>query len=314
MINTSSSNKESHNIFFIVLLVFAMLIWGGSWTSAKLVANTISPLILAFLRFVLTFFSFIPMLIIFKEKLYIDKKTLIMILLSSVLVVLYNILFFFGLKIGLAGAGGVMVTSINPIFTFLLSLIIYKKNIKTKELFGLILGLAGGLILLEVWNISPAKLFASGNLIFIIASLIWSLLTITSGESQKKISIFVFSFYMYGISSVIEFFIALPFGMQDVFHMNWFFWLNIFYLSIVSTAFATSIYFISTKKITANKTSSFILLVPIFAVIISFFVLKEIPKFSTIVGGILAMTAIYLINKKLNIRVKEKYSQIKQKE
>ena len=274
-----------------------MAIWGGSWASAKLIANEINPFMLAFLRFILTFFSFAPFVFIFKEKLKIDRKTFLLILLTSLLVVSYNILFFLALKTGLAGAGGVLVTSINPIFTFLLSMIIFKKKISGKEIAGLILGFAGGLVLLEVWNTNLGKLFASGNLIFIIASLIWALLTISGGEIQKRTSIFVFSFYLYGISSVIEFFVALPFGMQNIMHLNFFFWLNMFYLSIVSTFFATSIYFFSSRKISANKTSSFILLVPIFAVLISYFVLNEVPKISTITGGVLAMAAIYLINK-----------------
>jgi drug/metabolite transporter (DMT)-like permease len=46
------------------------------------------------------------------------------------------------------------------------------------------------------------------------------------------------------------------------------------------------------------------LLVPFFAVVISYFVLDEIPKVFTIAGGILAMASIYLINKKSE-RVRE---------
>ncbi len=300
MIKKNIFKPESHTGFFIFLLVLSMMIWGGSWTSAKLVANTVSPFNLAFLRFFLSFLSFIPMLFIFREKLVIDRKTLVLILFSSVLVVSYNILFFLALKTGLAGAGGVLVTSINPVFTFLLSMIIFKKRISIRESAGFLLGLAGGLVLLQIWDTNPAKLFASGNLIFIMASLVWALLTITGGEVQKKVSIFVFSFYMYGISSVMEFFIALPFGIKEIFRADWLFWLNFFYLSIISTVFATSVYFLSSKKISANRTSSFILLVPLFAVVISFFVLKEIPKISTIIGGILSMAAIYLINRKSN--------------
>jgi drug/metabolite transporter (DMT)-like permease len=297
LIKKPSLNAETDKSLFVFLLIISMAIWGGSWTSAKLVANTVSPFVLTFLRFILSFLSFIPFVFIFKEKLKIGMHTFILILLSSLLLVSYNILFFFGLKTGLAGAGGVLVTTINPIFTFLFSMIIFKKKITKKEIGGLFLGFAGGLVLLEVWNTNFDKLFASGNLIFITASLIWAILTISGGEIQKKTSIFVFSFYLYGISSLVEFFVALPFGLKNVMHMNFYFWFNIFYLSIISTFFATSIYFFSSRKISANKTSSFILLVPIFAVVISFFVLNEIPKISTITGGVLAMAAIYLINK-----------------
>ncbi len=280
-----------------------MLIWGGSWTSGKIIAKSIHPLVTGFIRFFITFLSFIPMLVIFKEKLSVDKKTLMLILAGSLLLILYITLFFTGLQSGMAGAGGVLVNCINPIFTFLLSLIFFKKKITLKEIIGLILGFAGGLVLLEIWSIGFDKLLSSGNLFFIIASVTWSLITIISGEVQKKVSIFVFSFYMYGIASVIWFFIALPFEPQNALNMDLTYWINILYLSVVSTFFANSIYFFSSKKISANKTSSFILLVPFFAVIISFFILDEIPKIYTIAGGILAMISIYLINKKSNGRI-----------
>jgi drug/metabolite transporter (DMT)-like permease len=296
---------KSSDSIFIILLIMAMLIWGGSWTSGKIVAKSVHPFVLGFVRFFITFLSFIPALIIFKEKLSVDKRTFILITASSLLLILYITLFFLGLQLGMAGAGGVLANCIIPIFTFLLSLIFLKKKIVLKEIIGLILGFSAGLILLEIWNTGYAKLFNSGNIFFIIASFIWALITIISGEVQKKLSIFVFSFYMYGIATVIWFFLALPFEPQKVFNMDSVFWINILYLSVISTFGANSIYFFSSKKISASKTSSFLLLVPLFAVIISFFVLGEIPKTYTIAGGVLTMISIYLINKKSNGKIIE---------
>jgi drug/metabolite transporter (DMT)-like permease len=293
-------SKES---FFAILLIFAMLIWGGSWTSGKIIAKSVHPFVLGFVRFLITFLSFIPTLVIFKEKLSVDKRTLLLTVICSLLLILYITLFFLGLQLGMAGAGGVLVNCIIPIFTFLLSLVFFKKNIALKDIIGLVLGFIAGLILLEVWNTGFDKLFNSGNFFFIIAAFVWALITIISGEIQKKLSIFVFSFYMYGIATVIWFFIALPYEPQKVFSMDMGFWINIFYLSVISTFVANSVYFFSSKKISASKTSSFLLLVPFFAVIISFFILDEIPGIYTIAGGILAMISIYLINKKSNNKI-----------
>jgi drug/metabolite transporter (DMT)-like permease len=225
-----------------------------------------------------------------------DKKSLVLIIVSSLLIVAYNILFFLGLKYGMAGAGGVLVTSINPIFTFMLSLVIFKVRITAKEIVGLALGLIAGLVLLGVWN--PANLLVSGNIIFLVASFIWAFITLSGGEIQKKTSLFVYSFYMYGFSSLILFFLSIPYGLTEIFKMDNVFWINIIYLSVLSTVFATSVFFLGSKKLSANRTSSFILLVPLFAVAVSFIVLGETPKITTVIGGLLAICGIYLINRK----------------
>jgi drug/metabolite transporter (DMT)-like permease len=288
----------SGNKILIFLLVISMAIWGGSWTSAKIISGMINPLILTFLRFIISFIAFAVVSLFMKENLKIDKKGLLLAIISSVLLTVYNYLFFKGLKTGLAGAGGVLVTSINPLFTFTLSLIILKIKIKLKEIIGLILGLSAGLVLLGIWKLNFDDLFASGNLIFLSASFIWAFVTLLSGEIQKKVSIFVYSFYVYGFSSVIIFILSIPYGIGDIFKMDYIFWLNIIYLSIASTVFATSIFFVSSKKMSANKASSFILLVPVFAVLTSFIILNEKPGLATIIGGTLAIIGIYLINRK----------------
>ena len=76
------------------------------------------------------------------------------------------------------------------------------------------------------------------------------------------------------------------------------FWGNIFYLAVITSLCATPIYFFASKKLSANRASSFNLFVPFFAVLGSFLILHEIPKVITVAGGVFAMAAIYLINTK----------------
>ena len=165
---------------------------------------------------------------------------------------------------------------------------------------GLCIGFTGGFILLKVWNISFENLVASGNLFFVLAALLWALLTILSRKIQEHISVFVFSFYTFGIACVEYFFLSIPHGLFDVAsYSSSLFWLNIFYLSAITNVLATIIYFVCTVKLSAEKTSSFIFLVPIVASSSSIFFLGEKLETQVIVGGFFAMSAVFLIN---NIR------------
>lgn len=290
-----SSNKTT---LFTVLMFLAMLTWGGSWPSAKAIADYTNPEVIVFWRFLATFMAFIPVILALKVSLKLDKHAFIQVLIGSVLLVAYNKLFFVGLKAGLAGAGGVLVTTLIPLCTFLFTVLIFKQKFAAREITGLALGLVGGLVLLKIWELDLSKLYLGGNLFFLLAAIVWALLTITTQKSQKYMSSLVFSFYIYGFSSILDLAIALPYDVLGVFSFGYKFWLNMFNLSVVVTTFGTTIYFFASSKLGASKASSFTFLVPTSALIFSWILLKEQPQITTIVGGLLAMSAVYLINSK----------------
>ena len=61
----------------------------------------------------------------------------------------YNYFYFRGTQLGLAGAGGVIVTTLNPIITSLLAVIIFKDILKLKDVWGAVLGLTGGAFIIK---------------------------------------------------------------------------------------------------------------------------------------------------------------------
>ena len=291
-------SKSNETTVFTVLMFLAMLSWGGSWPSGKVVADYTNPEVIVFWRFLATFVAFIPVIIALKVPLKLNKNAFIQVLIGSVLLVAYNQLFFIGLKAGLAGAGGVLVTTLIPLCTFLFTGLIFKQKMAAREIAGLALGLVGGLVLLKMWELDLSKLYLGGNLLFLLAAMVWALLTITTQKSQKYMSSLVFSFYIYGFSSMLDLAIALPYDVLNVFNFGYKFWLNMLNLSVVVTTFGTTIYFFASSKLGASKASSFTFLVPTSALIFSWLWLKEQPQITTLIGGLLAMSAVYLINRK----------------
>ena len=74
------------------------------------------------------------------------------------------------------------------------------------------------------------------------------------------------------------------------------FWFNMFVITILSTTFATSIYFIGASKLGAKEVSSYIFLVPASALIIGSIFLGEKITSNTIIGTICTIIAIYILN------------------
>jgi len=69
-----------------------------------------------------------------------------------------------------------------------------------------------------------------------------------------------------------------------------------FVITILSTTFATSIYFIGATKLGAKEVSSYIFLVPASALSIGAIFLGEEITFNIIIGTIFTIIAIYILN------------------
>jgi drug/metabolite transporter (DMT)-like permease len=280
-------------ILFYILLTLAMIAWGETWVSAKILTNYLRANELVFWRFFITTCGMIIVLIIFKINLKENKKELLIALVASIILLLYNKFFFLGTKYGLASFGGVFVTTMNPLFTFLLIAILYKTYIQKKEILGLILGFIGALFMLEIWR-THAQVFSPGNIYFLLAALTWPILTIISGKQKMKSAI-LFSFYMFFFTSIIQL-CLLNFNVTNIFRFDIKFWINILILSLWGTTFATTIYFYTVDKLGSKIASSFFFIVPSSAIIFSKFFLNESITIFLIIGGILGLTAVYILN------------------
>ena len=274
-----------------------MATWGLSWTNGKILSQYCSSSILAFWRFFLSSIFMIPVLIFTKNNFTVPSDGIKYIIIGSILIFSYNIFFFMGSNLGFANVGGVFVPTLNPIITFILSIIIFREIIYKKDIIGLIFGICGGIIVLEAWTLSYSQMTANGNLYFLLASISWGIMSIVSGKSHKALATLTFSFWVYFISSIFCFIMNINNDVLIVFDFDLIFWLNLILLSIGAQVFGTTVYFIATTKLGPSKASSFIFIVPITAPIFSMIFIGEKLEISTIIGGIMTMTAVYLINK-----------------
>ena len=283
------------NLFYI-LMIFAMIFWGASWISTKVLTNYVNEYELVFLRMGICFITMFPIIYFYKLSFKLDIKSFFLILIASIILTAYSISMFIGLKHGSGGFGGALVTTLIPINTFILVAVLNRKTISLKHSFALILGAFGVLNMLNIWNFDLSEIFSKDTLYFLLASVLWSILTIITAKATK-INAFVFTFYTYIISSFVLFVFFVDASIfQKVVNLDFIFWFNLFVITILSTTFATSIYFIGASKLGAKEVSSFIFLVPTTALIIGAIFLDEKITSNTIIGTILTIIDIYILN------------------
>lgn len=292
----TSDNKTGK---LTLAMIISMVIWGISWPSNGVLTNFGSPISLGIFRYVLVGISLLLLLLMLKTPLKISAKGIPFLLISGVLMAMYNFTFLQGLKLGSPGAGGILVTTLNPIVAYTIGMLIARKRPNTNESIGLVLGILAGCTLLQLWN-NFDILGQGGNIYFLLSALIWAVMSKFTSNSAKYGSAFAFTWWMYLVTLAC----LLPFAnwteISRLTHeTDLHFWGNLLFGSVITTTGATTIYFFATSKIGAEKASSFIFTVPFTAALSSFLILGEPIKLHTIIGGGIGIAAVYMINRKL---------------
>ena len=290
--------KQSQTHFGLyLLLILAMVMWGLSWTNAKILGAYTSASVLTFWRFAFSGLSFIPILIFTKQSPKLNLKSSVLVMGGAISITLYNFAYFYGTHIGTAAVGGVVVPTMNPLFTFILAILVARRMPLQRETIGLLLGFVGGVLILQVWTFNFDELTTSGNTYFVICSLSWGFLTVITAKAKDDIPTLAYSFWTFSLAAILSYPFAADYNISSIFSYDWIFWLNFLLVTFGSMVFGTTVYFYGTVILGSERASAFIFTVPLSAVIFSMIFLKEALEVSTVAGGLLAMVAVYIINR-----------------
>jgi drug/metabolite transporter (DMT)-like permease len=291
--------KKGVSVQLVVLMVLAMVLWGGGWPALKIVTESVDVEVVTFWRFLIMFLAFIPILFWWKRPLRLSGKGGLIIFSSALLNIAFMFISFWGVKAGTAGAGGVIITTLSPVLTALLGIWLMKTRVTSMQWFGLAVGLAGGALMLELWNLEVLR---GGNLLFVLSALVWAVLTLLSQRSHLHLEPLHYSFLLSAAATVVMFFVTLPFDLGAVFGQDWRFWSAMLYLGVLGQTVASTIFFVASGRLGSGAASSYMFLVPLSALVSSYLVLGEVPSVWLLTGGAVSTAAIYIINKRASLK------------
>lgn len=277
----------------LLLMIIAMVLWGIGWPALKIVTESVDVAVVTFWRFAIMMVAFIPILILWKKPLYVSKKALGIVAASALLNIAFMFVSFWGVQIGTAGAGGVIITTVSPVLTVLLAIWFMRAKVQRRHWWGLGIGLLGGVVMLELWR---SDVMVQGNLLFVLSALIWAVLTLFSQKSHAHLEPVHYSFLLSVVATPVMFLIALPYDLGSVFDQDARFWTAMLFLAVMGQSVASTIYFIASGRLGSGVASSYMFLVPLSALVASYLILGEIPSLWLLAGGIIATTALYIIN------------------
>ncbi len=278
-------------------MIVSMFLWGLSWPSAKILTRYTTAVNFTVYRYALVVLALLLLLLLLKVRVRVKKAGIPSILIAGVLLAIYSYFFFKGLKSGAAGAGGVLVTTLNPIMAYIIGIALSRKLPSRNEAIGLGLGIAAGTILLKLWSNATA-VFDSGNIYFLLAAFIWAAMSKFTAKGGAYGSSLSFSLWQYLVTLLCLLpLMNVPEARAAVHIPDTVFWLNLVFSSVIVTAIATTVYFYSTSRLGAERASTFIFMVPLAAALSSWLFLGERILPHTVIGGVLGMAAVYVINK-----------------
>ena len=191
-----------------------------------------------------------------------------------------------------------MVTT--PMIVLVLSAIIMKERMLKRKVFGLILGLAGT-ILLILWGESlvNAPNATLGNILVFINAISYGFYLIIVKKLMDKYNAFTFVKWIY----TFGFLMVLPFGWNEfqaidfaVFPMD-IYW-KIGFVIVFSTFFTYLLNLISMRELKPTTVAVFIYLQPLFATIFAISLGKDELTLVKIISAILIFIGVYLVTQK----------------
>jgi drug/metabolite transporter (DMT)-like permease len=277
-------------------LILAMFLWGAGWSALKILTPVLDMQVIVFWRFFIMTLAFLPILYFIKVPLKISLSSLKFIAASTFLNIGFMVSSFYGVKYGFAGSAGVIITTLSPVMTFLLVALLFRRRLANIQYFGLFIGVIGGIIMLELYSF---ELFLnSSNLFFLLCAVIWAGVTLLSQYSQVHIHPVHYSFIISLIATIVSFAYGYDSNLLGVFEQDSKFWIALIYLAVLGQSVATTIFYIASGKLGSEKTSSYMFLVPLFALLSAYVLLDEPLVMHILVGGSISALAVFFINKK----------------
>ena len=217
--------------------------------------------------------------------------------------VAFNMLTFFkGLSLTSPISAAVIMVS-TPMIVLALSAIIMKERMKSRMVFGIILGLIGtGFLILYGKSVGNATNAGLGNFLVLVNAISYGFYLIIVKNLMDKYNAFTFVKWIY----LFGFIMVLPFGWDQFQTVNWvlvpmdIFW-KIAFVVVISTFLTYLLNLLSMKDLKPTTVAVFIYLQPLFATVFAISLGKDELSFVKIGSALLIFIGVYMVTQKKSV-------------
>ncbi len=259
----------------ILSLIFAMFIWASSFIALKAAMNDLGPFTVIFFRMIIASLCFLYFIKGFLKYDFSKRDIKFILLLALLEPCLYFIFESKALQYTTASQAG-MITSLMPILTAMIAGYFLKEIITKKMIIGSLIAMSGAIWLsLQGTSSIEAPNPLLGNFLEFLAMLCAAgYTTVARYLSDKYSALFVTAIQVF-IGAIFFTPLFLYEYLNTGLNMTMESFLWVLYLGVVVTLAGYGLYNYALTKIEASKASIFIYLIPIFTLILAYFILNE---------------------------------------
>ena len=278
------------------LLAVMAVSFAGTWVAAPWATDDVTPLTVAFVRFLLASVC----LWAFTRAIHLPTPIVradlpIAFAMGSTAVVGYNILFLYGVTLAPSTDGAIITPGLVPIFTAILVRLVYGERLARRGVIGLGLGLVG-LVLVVGPAVGGTQARLVGDLMFIGGALMWAMYSLISRRATLRLH----PAHATLLATLTGTLMLLPLailerGWEPLVDASARSLLSIVYLGVVGTAVAFATFSEGVRRIGSARATAFIVLVPVLGVVLSAWLLDDPITPLGIAGAVLVLGGLWLI-------------------
>jgi len=279
------------------LMMIAVMIWGLNYSLVKVALAEIPPLPYNGIRLLLTSAVLILWLRLSGENLEVKKEHLGKIVLLSISGhTIYQCLFIFGIHHTTASNTAVLFGSA-PILISIFSSFFKHERIKPVGWFGIVLAFTGVYLVIsgKSGGFSLHSATLKGDILVLLAVLLWAHYTVSSRPLLKVYSPLKFTALTMGLGSLLFFPFSVPSLMVLPYaQISFKAWACLVYSGVGALAVGLIIWFYSVQRVGNSQTAIYSNLSPLMAVVFAHLVLSESIPASLLGGVAIILLGIFL--------------------
>lgn len=296
----------SRSVSFVLILLAATFLMGSSFVAGKiLVVDGYPPMVLVGWRFVVAALATLPLVVWYEgglRRALFPAQARMRDVVAIILIGLFQTagvmsLLFYSMRTISASSAAILLFT-NPIWVAILGRVFLGDHLHASRVVGLAIGIVGVALAM---GFAPGAVTESGlgfgELIGLGSALCWAIATIINKRTQPRIGNWALTFWQMLIGAVVVLAVAYALDQhwpETTTPANWAWFL---YLSIPASTGSFGLWFVALSKGGATRTSSYLFLAPLFAVICSYLVLHTTLTALQLFGGALIGLAIWLVNR-----------------
>lgn len=289
---------KSTRAFRYLQLLLAIIFWGTSFVATKVLLEEIKPVTIIILRLILASILLTAIAIYTKRSFSINLKSHGWIFILALVAVFHLWIQVTGLQFTTASNTGWIIGTA-PIFMAVLGFIFYRERITVLQISGIIIALAGLLLLIGKGDITNISLIQNkGDLLVLGSAFTWGVYSMVNKKISLTYPPLMTILYLFLMMAII----IIPFNMNSavinsVISLSLTGWVSVLFLGIFCSGIAYVIWAQALRDMESAKVGAFLYFEPLVTVIAAWFLLHEEITLLMIFSGLLITAGVFIVNK-----------------